>query len=66
MCHYKNAVAAYRMHIRCKAERSHYEAESYYQQATHFATKHAAEIGSNRLNVMWDVFDHMIENPVYR
>ena len=66
MCHYKNAVAAYRMHIRCKADRSQYEAESYYQQAAQFATKHATEIGSNRLNVMWDVFEHVIENPVYR
>jgi len=66
MTNLNNAIAAYRMHIRCKAERSHYEAESYYQQATHFAAKHAAEIGSNRLNVMWNVFDHMIENPVYR
>ena len=63
MIHLKNAAAAYRMHTRCKSEGRDYEAESYYQMAQNFAAKHAAQIGSNRLNVMWDVLDHMIENP---
>ena len=63
MIYLKNAAAAYRMHTRCKSEGRDYEAESYYQMAQNFAAKHAAQIGSNRLNVMWDVMDHMIENP---
>jgi hypothetical protein len=67
MIHLKNAAAAYRMHTRCKSEGRDYEAESYYKMAQNFAEKHAAQIGSNRLNVMWDVLDQlfqdMIENP---
>lgn len=63
MIHLNNAVAAYRYSLRCKSEGRDYEAGSYYDLARHFASVHAEEIGSNRLNVMWDVFDHMIENP---
>ena len=65
MTHFNNAVASYRMHIRCKAERSDYEAESYYQLARHFADVYAQETGTTRYAVMMDVIDHHIANPIF-
>ena len=63
--HFENAVASYRMHIRCKAERNHYEAENYYEIARYSAALHANEIGSSRYAVMMDVIDHHSANPIY-
>ena len=65
MTHFDNAVASYRMHIRCKAERRHYEAENYYQLARHFADVYAKETGTTRYAVMMDVIDHHIANPIF-
>lgn len=63
--HFENAVASYRMHIRCKAERNNYEAENYYEIARYSAALHANEIGSSRYAVMMDVIDHHSANPIY-
>jgi hypothetical protein len=65
MTNLNNAIAAYRMHIRCKAERNHYEAESYYQIARYSAALHAEETDTTRYAVMMDVIDHHITNPIY-
>lgn len=65
MTHFKNAVASYRMYIRCKADRSDYEAENYYQIARYSAARHADQVGSTRYAVMMDVIDHHIANPIY-
>lgn len=65
MTHFENAVAAYRMNIRCKAERNHYEAESYYEIARYSAALHAEQVGSTRYAVMIDVIDHHIANPIF-
>jgi hypothetical protein len=65
MTHFNNAVASYRMHIRCKADRNHYEAENYYQIARYSAALHAEETDTTRYAVMIDVIDHHIANPIF-
>lgn len=65
MTNFDNAIAAYRMHIRCKAERNNYEAENYYEIARYSAALHADQVGTTRYAVMMDVIDHHVANPIY-
>lgn len=65
MTHFNNAIASYRMYIRCKADRSDYEAENYYELARHFAEVHAKETNTTRYAVMMDVIDHHKANPIF-
>ncbi len=65
MTHFNNAVASYRMYIRCTVNRSNYEAENYYQLARRSAALHADQIGTTRYAVMMDVIDHHSANRIY-
>ena len=65
MTHFNNAIAAYRMHIRCKVDPTLGDAENYYKLSRHFARAYAQETGTTQFSVMMDVIDHHVANPIY-
>jgi len=52
MTYFNNAIAAYRMHIRCKVDPTLGDAENYYKLSRHFARAYAKETGTTQFSVI--------------